>query len=203
MTGRLKNDAEYFWMYFKLPFCAALILIVVFTYFLVARATEKERVFQALLFDVHTETSEHALEQSFADYAGIDVKHNRIDISTSLLLSDATSNYAMTSLSKFYTQIGTEDLDFVMMYEEDFSKLTNAETFLDLRELLTEAELSRFPKLYTALDGTVLGVYGNELPMIQAIDGYSTGAESVAGIPYNTRHPEMARQFLLYLLESY
>ena len=203
MAGRLKNNAQYFWMYFKLPFCAALILIVVFTCFLVARATGKDRVFQALLFDVHTQTSERELERGFADYAGIDLKQNRIDISTSLLLADATSNYAMTSLSRFYTLVGTEELDFAMMYEEDFSKFSNADAFLDLRELLTGTELSRFPKLYTASDGAVLGVYGNELPMIRAMDGYSTGVESVAGIPYNTQHPETARQFLLYLLESY
>lgn len=199
MQGSWKKKLGHIWMYYKLPICVTVGLLVVFTYFLHAKLTEKDCAFNAILFDVHTDVSEEALSREFADCAGIDTGIYEVQLSTSLLLADGTSNYAMTSRSRFYALIGTEDLDVVMMCKENFESYTGADAFLDLRTVFTEKELAAFPKLYTDRSGRVLGIYANELPKINAIGGYS-GRTCVAGIIYNTRHIDRAKRFFDYLM---
>lgn len=202
--GTWRKRLEYFWMYYKLPFLVAVGVIVAVSYFAYAKATEKDYALNAMLVDIHTDVQEGMLEREFAEYAGIDTDKYEVEISTSLLFSDASSgNYAMTSLAKMYTQIGTEDLDVCMLLEQDFEEYAQADSFLDLREVFTEEELERFPELYEDSDGRVLGVYGDELAKIREIDGYSDDTQRcAAGIVYNTRHKETAAEFLRYLLEG-
>ena len=180
--GNWRKKLEYFWMYYKIPFLAVLGVCVVIVYFGYAKITEKEYAFNAILLDIHTNAQEEMLEEEFADYAGIDTEEYDVLISTSLLFSDSSSgNYAMTSLARLYTQIGTEELDVCMMLENDFTEYAGADAFMDLRE--------------------VLGVYNEGLDKIQEIGGYSDET-SVAGILYNTKHVDTAKQFLEYLLEG-
>lgn len=200
--GNWRKKLEYFWMYYKVPFLAALGVCIVIAYFGYAKITEKEYAFNAILLDVHTDTQEEVLEEEFADYAGIDTKEYDVLISTSLLFSDASSgNYAMTSLARLYTQIGTEELDVCMMLEDDFTEYAGADAFMDLRDVFTEEELARFPKLYVDEKGRVLGVYNEGLEKLQEIEGYSDEV-SAAGILYNSNHVDTAKLFFEYLLEG-
>lgn len=200
--GNWRKKLEYFWMYYKIPFLAVLGVCVVIIYFGYAKITEKEYAFNAILLDIHTNAQEEMLEEEFADYAGIDTEEYDVLISTSLLFSDSSSgNYAMTSLARLYTQIGTEELDVCMMLENDFTEYAGADAFMDLREVFTEEELEQFPNLYVDEEGRVLGVYNEGLDKIQEIGGYSDET-SVAGILYNTKHVDTAKQFFEYLLEG-
>lgn len=199
--GTWKKRLEYFWMYYKIPFLTILMGTIVITYFIYAKVTEKEYAFNAMLLDVHTDVQEEMLSKEFAEYAEIDTKKYEVLISTSLLFSDAASgNYAMSSLARFYSLIGTEELDACMMLEEDFIKYAEADSFLDLREIFTDEELGGFPELYTDGEGRILGIYGDELPKIKEIDGYSNpDTRCLAGIIYNTKHVEQGKKFLRYL----
>ena len=200
--GNWRKKLEYFWMYYKIPLLAVLGVCVVIIYFGYAKITEKEYAFNAILLDIHTNAQEEMLEEEFADYAGIDTEEYDVLISTSLLFSDSSSgNYAMTSLARLYTQIGTEELDVCMMLENDFTEYAGADAFMDLREVFTEEELEQFPNLYVDEEGRVLGVYNEGLDKIQEIGGYSDET-SVAGILYNTKHVDTAKQFFEYLLEG-
>lgn len=201
MLESRKKKIEYFWMYYKIPFLIVVGVCVVVFYFGYAKLTEKEIAFQAILFDIHTDTSDTVLEEEFARKAGIDLKKEDVLISTTLLLTDATSNYAMTSQAKFYSLIGTEDLDVAMMPEENFVNYSKADAFLDLREVFTEEELAAFPALYTDESGKVIGVYGNDLPKIRELSGYEENT-AVIGIVYNSRHVDTAREFFYYLLNE-
>ncbi len=199
--GTWKKRLEYFWMYYKIPFLTILAGIIVASYFIYAKAAEKEYAFNAMLLDVHTDVREETLAEEFAEYAEIDTKEYEVLISTSLLFSDAASgNYAMGSLARFYSLIGTEELDACMMLEEDFIKYAGADSFLDLREVFTEEELEAFPEQYTDEEGRVLGIYGDELPKIKEIDGYSNpDTRCLVGMIYNTKHVEQGKKFLEYL----
>lgn len=199
-----KKILEYFWMYYKILFLAILAGVIIVSYFIYAKVTEKEYAFHAMLLDIHTNVQEEALAEEYAEYAGIDRKKYEVQISTSLLFSDAASgNYAMGSLARFYSLIGTQELDACMMLEEDFIKYAGAESFLDLRELFTEEELGTFPEVYTDPEGRILGIYGDELPKIEEIEGYSAPeTKCLAGVIYNTRHAKQAKRFLEYLIDG-
>lgn len=201
MKAHWKKRLEYVWMYYKIPICTVIGLVLVFSYFGYAKISEKECAFSAILFDVHTDSSEEKLAGEFAAWNGIDTSEYDVRISTSLILEDPLSNYAMTSRSRLYALIGTQDLDAVIMREDDFHTYENAEAFCDLRSLFTDEELASFPSLYKNPEGKVLGVYANSLPMIRKIGGYSDSM-GIAGIIYNTRHPETAKAYLQYLNQS-
>lgn len=197
-----RERLEYFWMYYKIPFLAAVFICAVALYFIHAKITEKDYAFNAILLDIHSDVNEEVLEEEFADYAGIDRTEEEVEISTSLLFSDAASgNYTMASLARLYTQIGTDELDVCMMKEEDFEKYIEADIFVDLRDVFTEEELDKFPELYIDEQGRVLGVYKEGLRKIEDMNGYSE-QQGVAGILYNTKHEDTAKLFLEYLLEG-
>lgn len=201
MKQRWIKKLEYIWMYYKIPICTVMGLILVVSHFGYAKISEKECAFNAILFDVHTDRSEETLAREFAAWNDIDTSEYDVQISTSLILEDPLSNYAMTSRSRLYALIGTQDLDAVIMREDDFHTYENADAFCDLRSLFTEEELLAFPSLYKDSEGRVLGVYANSLPLIREIGGYSDSI-GIAGIVYNTRHPETAKAYLQYLNQS-
>lgn len=200
MQGDRKKKLEYFWMYYKIPFFAALFVLAAAGYFLYTKAAEKEYALNAMLLDVHTDVAEDTLEEEFASYAGIDMKKYDVLVATSLLLADGTSNYAMACQSRFYGLVGAGELDVGMMLENNFVSFAGADAFLDLREIFSEEELTAFPGLYRDGEGRVLGIYGDELAKIREIGGYANpDTRSIAGIIYNSGHMETAKQFLLYL----
>lgn len=197
-----RERLEYFWMYYKIPFLATVFICAAILYFVHAKITEKDYAFNAILLDVHSDVNEEVLEEEFADYAGIDSSEKEVEISMSLLFSDAASgNYTMASLARLYTQIGTDDLDVCMMQKDDFEKYVESDIFVDLRDVFTEEELDKFPELYTDEQGRVLGVCGEGMKKIEDINGYSD-QQSVAGILYNTKHEDTAKLFFEYLLEG-
>lgn len=172
VQGSWKKKLEYFWMYYKIPFIVTVAAVIVIIYFIYAKLSDRPDAIQVLMYDVHTDVSEEQIAVDFAEYAGIDTREYDVFVSTSLLLSDAASeNYALTSLSRFLTLIGTEELDACMMLESDFQRYETS-AFMDLRELFTEDELADFYKLYFNAQGQVLGVYGEGLGQIEVIGGY-------------------------------
>lgn len=199
-----RKKLEYFWMYYKIPFLAAACVIIVVSYFVYAKATEREHALDAILLDVRSDVQQDDLEEAFAGYAGIDTEKYEVSVSTDLLFSDASSgSYAMTSLARFYTQIGTGELDVCVMLEEDFSQYAQADSFLDLRQVFSEEELAGFPELYADSDGNAVGIYAEDLKIIDEIDGYDNpDTHAVAGILYNTERQDTAKQFLEFLLEG-
>lgn len=200
MQGDRKKKLEYFWMYYKIPFFAALFVLAAAGYFLYMKAAEKEYALNAMLLDVHTDVAEDTLEEEFASCASIDMKKYDVLVATSLLLADGTSNYAMACQSRFYGLVGAGELDVGMMLENNFVSFAGADAFLDLREIFSEEELTAFPGLYRDGEGRVLGIYGDELAKIREIGGYADpDTRSIAGIIYNSGHMETAKQFLLYL----
>lgn len=194
---------DYIWTYYKIQICVVVFICIVVGYFGYAKWTQKEIGFQALLFDIHTNYQREQLETEFASFAGIDRSVEEVIVDPSLLLEDAASNYAMASQAKFYSLIGTSDLDVSVMRESNFINYAKADAFLDLSQILTKEELSMFPDLKCSGNGAVIGIYVQNLPKIHSLEGYASENEkAVAGIMYNTTHLERAKKFLFYLLED-
>ena len=55
--SKIKNNLEYFWMYYKLPFLAGMIVVVLVLYFLITSLTAKDMVLSVMLIDAHTDVS--------------------------------------------------------------------------------------------------------------------------------------------------
>lgn len=197
-----KDRIEYFWMFYKIPAILVVISIIAAVSFIHAWITNKPSVLDAMLLDIHSDVTEENMEQDFVEAAGINPDRNCVTISTSQLLGDGSRDYQMASLAKLYSQIGTGTLDVVSMRESDFVKYVDAGTFLDLRDLFTDKELSAFGHVYRDEDGKILGIYCEGMAKMKEIGGYSSGENGIIGILYNSEHVEMAGKFLQYLNES-
>lgn len=192
-----KEKTVYFWMYYKAPFLAVLAVVLITGYWVHAAAVEKEIAFSAMLVDCHASVSEEEMEKEFASYMGMD--EDTVSFQNSYLFSDSTSStYAMTSLSRFYSDIGTEKLDVCGFLEEDFEKYVKSGTFLDLRECFTEEELEEYGESLYYYGGEPVGIYGDGLPGLLKSGCYSK-KDAVVGIIYNSKHVGTAADYLRYL----
>ena len=198
----IKNNLEYFWMYYKLPFIAGMIVVILALYFLITALTAKETALSVMLIDCHTEMSGEEMAEEYMDTTGIDKKKYQVQIQNNLMFQGTDSgNYSMTSLSKFMADIGSELLDVCGMLKEDFIKYDGSQTWMDLRECLTDEQMEELKdSLLTTDDGRVIGIMADDLPVIQA-DGCYTNEETDAavGIIYNAPHKDEAVKYLLYL----
>ena len=198
----IKNSLEYFWMYYKLPFLAGLVVVVLAVYFLVASLTAKDTVLSVMLIDCHTEMSGEKIAEEYMEATGLDQKKYQVQIQNNLMFQGTDSgNYSMTSLSKFMADIGSELLDVCGMLKDDFIKYDGSDTWMDLRECLSEEQSEKLKdRFLTADDGRVIGIMADKLPVLMA-DGCYTGTDTQAavGIIYNTPHKEQAIKYLLYL----
>lgn len=198
----IKNNLEYFWMYYKLPFAAVMIVVILVLYFLVTSLTAKDTALSVMLIDCHTEMNSEKMAEEYMEAAGISQKKYQVQIQTNLMFQGTDSgNYSMTSLSKFMADIGSELLDVCGMLKDDFVKYDKSDIWMDLRECLTDEQLEVLQdKLLTANDGRVIGIMADDLPVLQA-DGCYTNKETDAaiGIIYNAPHKDEAVKYLLYL----
>ena len=193
-----KEKAGYFWMYYKLPFLAVLAAVLITVYWVSAAAGEKELAFKALLFDSHGGTQEEILDEEFRAYAGID-KSREVSIFTSFLLSDSpTGTYAMTSLSRFYVEVGNEELDVCGMLEADFKNYAKADCFMDLRSCLGKEMLEELKEYLYCRNGVPIGIDAKALPGLKKAGCYEDET-ALLGILYNSQHVETAVQYLEYL----
>ena len=198
----IKNNLEYFWMYYKLPCLAGVVVVVLAVYFLVASLTAKDTVLSVMLIDCHTEMSGEKIAEEYMEATGLNQKKYQVQIQNNLMFQGTDSgNYSMTSLSKFMADIGSELLDVCGMLKDDFIKYDGSDTWMDLRECLTD-EQSKVLEDYFLMtdDGRAIGIMADELPILKADNCYtSTDTEAAVGIIYNTPHKEEAVKYLLYL----
>ena len=198
----IKNNLEYFWMYYKLPFLAGVVVVVLAVYFLVASLTAKDTVLSVMLIDCHTEMSGEKIAEEYMEATGLNQKKYQVQIQNNLMFQGTDSgNYSMTSLSKFMADIGSELRDVCGMLKDDFIKYDGSDTWMDLRECLTD-EQSKVLEDYFLMtdDGRAIGIMADELPILKADNCYtSTDTEAAVGIIYNTPHKEEAVKYLLYL----
>ena len=189
-------------MYYKFPFIAGLIVVILVLYFLITTLTAKDTALSVMLIDCHTEMSGEEMAEEYMDTVRLDKKKYQVQIQNNLMFQGTDSgSYSMTSLSKFMADIGSELLDVCGMLKDDFIKYDGSETWTDLRKCLTDEQLEELKdRLLTADDGRVIGILADNLPVIQS-DGCYTNEETDAaiGIIYNAPQKEEAVKYLLYL----
>ena len=198
----IKNNLEYFWMYYKLPFIAGMIVVILALYFLITTLSAKETALSVMLIDCHTEMSGEEMAEKYMDSAGMDKKKYQVQIQNNLMFQGTDSgSYSMTSLSKFMADIGSELLDVCGMLKEDFIKYDGSQTWMDLRECLTDKQMGELKnRLLITDDGSVIGILADDLPVLLAEECYKNKeTEAAIGVIYNAPHKDEAVKYLLYL----
>lgn len=198
----IKNNLEYFWMYYKWQLLAGAVIALLIVYFGVSALTQKECALSVMLIDCHAKVSGEEMAEAFLEESELDAGRYEVQVQNELMFADSASgSYAMTSLSRFLADVGSEKLDVCAMLEEDFIKYDHSNTFMDLRECLSEEALARLAgSLVETEDGRIIGVYADSLPEMETCGCYTDGEErGCLGILYNTQRKETAAQYLLFL----
>lgn len=199
-SEKFKNNLRYCWMFYKWIILAAAVVLSAVIYLVAVKATEKETALSVILMDCHTDVTQEQMEADYLEASGLGEEGYGAEIQTSLMLSDAGSgSYAMSSLSKFLADVGSEKLDVCAMTETDFAKYVESDCFVSLENSLTQEELDRLEDACYVQDGKILGLYTDMLPVLEGYECYENGERGVIGILYNAPHPENAAGYLRYL----
>lgn len=193
----------YVWYDYKWLLLAAAVVLFAALYSLAAAFTQKETVLSVMLIDCHAGADRQEMEADYMAKASLNADSEQVNIETGLMFEDASSgSFAMTSLSRFLADVGSEKLDVCGMLEEDFVKYAKSGTWADLADILEEGELGRLSDVLLVQDGRVIGIYADGLPGMKSFGCYD-GAESrgVLGVIYNSPHKPAARSYLCSLME--
>lgn len=199
-----KNNISYFWYFYKLQIIAVLIVAALAGSLLCAALSKKECVLSVMLLDCHTDASGQEMEEELLLAMPSIQKRQSVLVQNDLMFNGTESgSYAMTSLSRFLADVGSQKLDVCGMLEEDFIKYDEAGTFLDLRGALDERVLQELEgNLFVAKDGRIAGIYADALPGLQKYRCYAQeNGRGLIGIIYNTERLEAAAWYLRYLAE--
>lgn len=195
----IQKKAEYLWTYYKFQALLLTLVILGVFYFAHAAVAEREPAFTAYLFDAYGDINQEIVETKFAESAGINTKESAVTIDASYLIADSSvGNYAMTSLAKFYTQIGTKELDVCLMTADNFLTYAKSGTFLNLQECLSEELLIRYEEKFVYENGEPVGIRGDGLKWIEQTRSYPD-TECIFGIVYNSEKVDNAVKFLKFL----
>ena len=154
------------------------------------------------LMDCHTDASQEQMEEDFLKAMDLNPRSCKAEVITNLMLNSAgSSDYAMVSLSRLLSDIGSEKLDVCGMLDMDFKTYNDTDAFMDLRECMTPDQIGGFEgKLFVDADGVPRGISADALPVLAGYGCYTETEEKVwLGVIYNTRRKENAADYLLYL----
>lgn len=138
-----KAHWDYFWDYYKIHVLVAVIVIAFGGMLIKDIASALPFAVNAIFINANSMQTTDELEAAFAEYEGINTKEAEvsIDVTTSLSLTSYDSMNVTTG-QKIYAMIAANDLDLMMADSEVFENYAKNEVFEDLRQYLTEDELS-------------------------------------------------------------
>ena len=198
----LGNSLYYFWENNRLLIIAVGVIAALGIYFLITNLREKETVLSVFLMDCHTDLPQEQMEEDFLKAMELNPRTCRAEIITNLMLNSAgSSDYAMVSLSRLLSDIGSEKLDVCGRLDTDFKTYNDTDAFMDLRDCLTPEQIGDFSgEMFVDADGVPRGISAGALPVLAEYGCYTETEEKVwLGVIYNTRRKENAADYLLYL----
>lgn len=209
-----KEKLAYFWEYYKIHTLVVVLLLTGIIYFIHSIVTSKDYCFYAVMLNSQPLSSD-AIEQSFADYAALDSAHYDcyIDTDTTLGSTDSSeaaisqqAQYDMVVMQKLIAITQTNELDAVVFNDSVFETYAQNEMFMDLRTVLTEADLEKYADAllyvdYESQQHVPVGIYLDNSPFVKK-SGCYYDTRPVFGISLSSQHSDTAVTYLHYLFDE-
>lgn len=139
-----KQRFEWFFEYYKFHTLAVIVGIFVLISIINTVINHKDNCFYAILLNAASVDSE-IMEESFAEYAGMDTEKYECFIDTSSTLSYITpSNMDYATMEKIMAVTQTKDLDVGVFDSQAFRQYAVTQVFQDLRNVLSPEQLERY-----------------------------------------------------------
>ena len=155
-----KKRASYFIYYYKWYVIVAVLVLIAVISFIYQLATKKENAFYAVFMNsVESEEAAQRFQQNFNEYAGIDTQEFETVFDTSITIDEDNSMMAdvtMTSTQKLMVYVAAAEIDVLLSDSASIEKYANSSSFYDMREILTEEQLSRYEPYFYYVDMAVV-----------------------------------------------
>ena len=204
-----KARIEYIWDYYKLPILAAICVIAFIIYMIVHFVTYKETALEIFMVNTTNQNTEEvaASTDEFFQQEGLSSKDEEIFIDTSIQFSedmgDSTNYYSNQSLTVKFA-VGGGDILFAPDYV--FNTYAASSAMMPLTDILTDDELEQYKDIlvYTTEEESgetyPCGVTLTDNEWLLTHHFYPEGETLYLGIGYNSKSPEIARDFFHYIL---
>lgn len=215
-----KDIPGYIWDYYKWPIIIGLAVIIALFSFIHGRLTAKEEVLYVMAGNcdsIHMVSPVEATMNDFLEDQGYDTKKQMVAVNTNITYTGTGDNvYTLPALT---TIIGAQQVDVALTTGELFDFMAGNGEFYPVDELFTEEELEKYG------DQLVTSVY-HEVTYDENHKEKTTDHEYVCGVKlskdnawvvstnmypdtevtasviFNAPHPELAKAFIIYLLEN-
>lgn len=130
----------YFWDYYKWHVLIALAVIIAVVSTIVSIASQKDTGFSVMFFDTFSLHTTPTMEEEFLEYAGMDSRHEAVQIQSDLFMEDNLTNTSITASQLFYTRTAAGEVDAITLKSSQFAQVER-DLFEDLRLHLTPEQL--------------------------------------------------------------
>lgn len=143
--GSFKQKLAYFWDYYKwhtIGTIAAVAMVISLVYNITHQ--RDEALYVAVLNSANL-LQDNSFTDQFMEYAGINPDTESVTLDTSMDISfTEMTDIIVGSMEKMMAYLAAAQLDIIIAGDELYEHYANEETFLDLRNVLTEEQLERY-----------------------------------------------------------
>ncbi len=174
MTKKQKWD--YFWTYYKIPFWAVVIGIVVLVYCIHDAAGRREDALYAILINADTNSvSTDTLDQwdnELGSMLKLDTKKYQAYIDNSMTMSlSSADQYSMSNSQKFMAMTAANQIDAVVADEEIYEYYSQFQYFADLSNIMSKEQLSKYSDCLYYTDRSTFSGTGSDNFKLSDITG--------------------------------
>lgn len=160
-NGTPKEKLAYFWYYYKWHVIIGIVVIAMVISFIHQFTTRKEDAFTAVMLNVSALDQTVELPEFASDFAqkeGIDLNTESMTFDTSIRIVDDGSmdEVSVTSNQKLMVYMAANELDTMITDQDSFQKYANSSVFYDLRELLTDEQVTALKPYFYYVDREVV-----------------------------------------------
>lgn len=139
-----KAKLGYFWDYYKVHTFVAIGLIIFLVTMISGNLTKKDTVFYAAMVYCSeiSEEAASAFRENYIEYAGIDLNKHEVQV--------------VSNPSKLTLTMAAAQVDVVVSGPEYFSEEAGLNTFYDLRDIMTEEQLTKYEPYFYYADQAVI-----------------------------------------------
>lgn len=161
-NGSFKDKVKYFWCYYKFHTIVTICVIGFAVILIHDIVSQKEDAFFAVMLNSAAldEEQTSAFRQNYADYAGIDTDEYDVLMDNTISFSSSgTDDFAanlneltMSASQRLMVYTAAGELDVIIGNSEIFPNQANQGMFHDLRDILTEEQITKYEPYFYYVD---------------------------------------------------
>ena len=154
-NGTTKQKISYIWDYYKWHIMIPIILVVAVISWIVNVITAPDVILNGAFMNVYKMDSSYSTEElvnGFYEALEIDSKEQEINLNTNLYFSEDASDGNYQTLQVLMAWHSADSLDFIGCDLPTMTELTYRGYFSDLREVLTQEQLTKYEPYFLYID---------------------------------------------------